>query len=112
MAEPVPARLTLADQALVNLVAQLLLMAGPERRDEDLVLDCIREVLPGTRRELRPMAELIAATEAVLALAPARATERGGAWGWAMLDLRRAAERFFMWRSGLALDAYRAEVVA
>lgn len=109
-------RLSLADQALINLAGALCAQVAGGTPDEAMYLDLLDEVVPQATTGLQVLDDLTAAVRGVLAAAPARAQVPGALpWASAMLDLHRASEALFRWRAGQALDAWRgqgAEVAA
>jgi hypothetical protein len=102
MAEP--RRLTLADQALINVLAAIQLPVIIEPAREDMLIAVLREVLPGSSSEHPQMMPLIEAAKGFLdgpvSDAPRTVSARLRAAG-PLAD-------FFMGRAGQALEAMRA----
>lgn len=102
MAEP--RRLTLADQALINVLAAIQLPVIIEPAREDMLIAVLREVLPGSSSEHPQMMPLIEAAKGFLdgpvSDAPRTVSAR-------LLAAGPLAD-FFMGRAGQALEAMRA----
>lgn len=102
MAEP--RRLTLADQALINVLAAIQLPVIIEPAREDMLIAVLREVLPGSSSKHPQMMPLIEAAKGFLdgpvSDAPRTVSARLRAAG-PLAD-------FFMGRAGQALEAMRA----
>ncbi|MES2667909.1 MAG: hypothetical protein V4712_17630 [Pseudomonadota bacterium] len=100
-----PFRLSLADQALINLCGYL----GAQTMDDAntaVALDALAEVLPHVTRTHPLLAALAEAAGAIHTAAPNR-RKIGTTWWAACLDLDRALAAIFFWRAGGALDAFR-----
>ena len=104
-------RLSLADQALINVVGALVAQSPVRAEDEALYVDLLAEVLPQVTHGLRVLDDLSRAAQLVVAVAPQRGTRDGEAAFWAAKwEMRAPAEALFRWRAGLALDAWRSQV--
>lgn len=93
-------RMSVADQALMNLMGYLALdqfVASPNYR---MALDCLRELMPRVGREILIVARMAEQADKLLA-AEMGSPEASGAKHGAALVLRD----FLFWRAGLALDA-------
>ncbi len=111
MADPAPIRLSLADQALINVCGALVAQSPVYPDDEALYFALLAEVLPHVTHGWQVLGDVAAAARAVVAAAPARATPGGETAIWqAKMGLRSPLEAVFRWRAGLALDAWRAQV--
>lgn len=102
------AKLTLADQALANLMIGLASFPPPGDRVMDLALQELGELIPATSdhaqiRRLVPLAIELAA------IGPRRGDRDYHAkWGFLRRNVSAAVGSFALWRAGLALDALRA----
>ena len=101
-------KLSLADQALVNLMIGLSSWPPPGARVMDLALQELGELIPATTdhpeiRKLVPLAFELAA------IGPRRDDpDYHAKWGFLRRDVSAAVGSFALWRAGLALDALRA----
>lgn len=109
---PAPQRLTLAHQALVNLMAVAALSIHHDQAFADR-MEALRQILPAARHDVpdafRPLVE---AAEELSAIWPAIRKgdgTRGAGWGSAMLTAQGALVRFFETRAFAALEAHHAD---
>lgn len=99
------AKLTLADQALANLLGFLAVQTVEDTRT-DFALSEVARLLPAVTRAIGPVAALAGAGLELVACAPRRRDPRhASAWAAAHLTARAAVAEFLIWRAGLALDA-------
>ncbi len=106
MPAPTPHRLSLAQQATVNLLAYLVVSITLDDRAQ-LAADCLAERLPEATRDVPPgMEALFRAAGAMAAAFPARLT-RDGSLAWNRANMRASAEmaNLFYHRAILAIDA-------
>jgi hypothetical protein len=95
-------KLTLHDQAAINLAGWLTCQVFDTDPNLDLVLHQLRRVLPDMTRDNARLSQLHRAIIAVLAAAGNR---RGMDWMKARLDLSAALAPIFFWRAAQACDA-------
>lgn len=108
-----PIRLSLADQALINLCGFLAChdwaqdQVAPGR--VQMVLDEMPALLPAATARITLIARLVLQCRHLLERAPHRKADAAGAaaYSHAREDLRAALAEVMMWRAGLALDALR-----
>lgn len=94
------AKLTVADQVVVNTLAYLATYQGHVRdaeADAKMMRAVLTDILPRGNRKNPAMAPIIAAAEDLLAGETA-----------CLLTARVALAEFFKWRAGLAYDFYAA----
>jgi len=101
-------KLTLADQALANVLIFLAVQVQEDAARTDMALAELPALLPQASPEIPAMARLVHAGFGAMAAGPRRrAPEHSGTWAGARLDLCAAVADFAFWRAGLALDALR-----
>lgn len=105
-----PARLTLAYQALANLLGVLVVSVHHDQHFADMA-QAMEDILPAARHDVpdsfRPVIE--AAEAVALAWHEVRKGRGGAAWGRASLDASAALVRFFTSRALAALEAHHQE---
>lgn len=99
-------KLTLADQALVN-VAFALHLADEGDPNWTMLAEIAAELRPAVSDEHPKLGPLIGALDARIAEARRPITDRADRWR-VDLDLKVALRDFAWWRGGMALDAHRA----
>lgn len=98
-----PAKMTLEDQALINLCGWIAVLV--QRHDNDaLVLDLLARVLPGVTPDHTLITPLAEAAQGLLRAAPMRNTA-SMAWLVAVLALQAALAPIFFVRASLAIEA-------
>lgn len=95
-------KLTLQDQAAINLCGWLTCQVFDTDPNLDLVLHQLRSALPGMTRDNDRLSQLHRAIIAVLAAADNRGSME---WMKARLDLSAALAPLFFWRAAQACDA-------
>ena len=103
-----PTRLTLAHQALANLLAFAAVKITTDDREE-LAISALAEVLAAATRDVPPgFQPMIEAAQLVLEAWPARLTKAGSEpWLRASFRANSALADFFFWRGAMAMDAWR-----
>jgi hypothetical protein len=105
---PATPRLSLADQALANMLGFLASQRIEDGRTA-LALEALAEIAPQLRPGLPVVQRLQDAAREVLAAAPGRRKPGRGsvAWCQAMLTASAAVSEFLFWRGALAVEALR-----
>ena len=102
-----PVRLSLADQALANVLGYIALRVIEDGRDA-LQVGLLTELLPHVTRAQPQVAALAAAAAEVVATFEARNVKGGSmAWAQAQLTAAGAVQEFLWWRGALAFDAWK-----
>lgn len=105
--QPAPVRLSLADQALANVLGYIALRVIEDDRDA-LQVSLLAELLPHVNRAQPQVAALAAAAAEVMAAFPQRNVKGGSmAWAQAQLTAAGAMQEFLWWRGALAFDAWK-----
>jgi len=102
-----PVRLSLADQALANVLGYIALRVIEDGRNA-LQVGLLTELLPHVTRAQPQVAALAAAAAEVVATFPKRNVKGGSmAWAQAQLTAAGAVQEFLWWRGALAFDAWK-----
>lgn len=110
MTEPAPQRLTLAQQALVNVLAVVALHVHADQMRVDR-MEALAQLLPEARRKAPPqMLHILDAAEEMLVAWPHVRTGKGTpgrSWASVMLDVQAALVTFFDARAFAAWHAHK-----
>ncbi|WP_101339748.1 hypothetical protein [Cereibacter azotoformans] len=101
-------RLTLADQVLVNILGWIASNVIEDLETEMALLRELEAVLPHVTKHHPKIAPLLPAAAELIAVRLA-AFDRRGLWA-PKLRLSAPMADFFRWRTGLAIEAWRASV--